>query len=94
MVTPPPDCLLSLLPEPNGHEAGTAVDAEFTEGFGDVLVGHAHGLPDLLGDLLFTEFGQQEFGDLALDGREGALGDQQAVAESELAVKPLMPRSA
>lgn len=45
------------LPEPHGHEA------EFTEGFGDVFVGHAHGLPILL-------------------------GDQQAVAESKLAVKP------
>lgn len=32
------------LPEPHGHEA------EFTEGFGDVFVGHAQGLPILLGD--------------------------------------------
>lgn len=51
------------LPEPHGHVADAAVDAEFAEDFGDVFVGHAHGLPNLL-------------------------GDQQAAAESKLAVIP------
>ncbi len=67
---------LSLLSEPDGHEAGAAVDAESSEDLADVLVRGREGLAHRLGDLLFAPFSEQMPGDLALGGREGRLGDE------------------
>ena len=48
-----------LLPEPYGHEAGSAVDAEFAKNLRDVFVRHVGGFSDFLGDLFFTALSEK-----------------------------------